>query len=125
MCEKWNDELRKILLAPIIVDRELNKSEKGLVFKWSDDSKKTIISGQKYKRDPDADMSDIAVAFYESLYEINMLKEDGHLVDDDFAGDTINTPKIVGRSCVNDKPEELNKLIKCPQCQGLNKKERA
>lgn len=99
MCEKWKDELRKILLAPIEVDKKYKNEENGFLFQWSDDSKTTIISGQKYISEnsknvsEDADMSNIAVAFYESLYGITMLKEDGHLVDDDFAGDTINTPK--------------------------------
>ena len=111
------EELIKILKAPIIVD----KDEDG--FRWSDDSKTTIISGQKYISEksknvsPDADMSNIAVAFYESLYKKTILnKEDGHLIDENFAGDTMNTPKFVGRSCVNDKPEELNKLIDKYHC---------
>lgn len=113
MCEKWNDELRKILLAPIIVDRELNKSEKGLVFKWSDDSKTTIISGQKYKRAPDADMSDIAVAFYESLYEITMLNVKNNFENDEFAGDTMNTYKIVARFASSEKKDEWKSKYHC------------
>lgn len=108
------DELRKILSAPIIVD----KDEDG--FRWRDDSKTTIISGQKYISkesntvSPDADMSNIAVAFYESLYEISMLdNEKNDFKNKAFAGDTMNTYKIVERYASNKKKEEWKSKYHC------------
>lgn len=84
------EELRKILRAPIIVDGSI----KG--FRW-DSNKKIILSNQTYISENskdisvDADMSNIAVAFYKLLYGIDMLSEDGRLIDENFAGDTMNT----------------------------------
>ncbi len=112
-------KLRKILLAPIEVDTNFKNEENGFLFQWSDDSKTTIISGQKYISEnsknvsEDADMSNIAVAFYESLYGITMLNVKSDFENDEFAGDTMNTYKIVERYASSKKKDEWKFKYHC------------
>ena len=110
--DNQKDVLKALLLAPILVENgykykaSLKEHENDLIYKndnWfcytnnsseqSDNGKKIyIVSKQKYCGTKDADMSDIAVAFYESLYEISMLDNDKNdFRNPAFAGDTMNS----------------------------------
>lgn len=112
LSKEEKDELKHILLAPIIV----NKETEG--FMWSDDSKETIISGQKYEGDKDADMSDISICFYESLYDLRsannkegkILNGSG-LFDKDFAGDTMNSLAAYTDDKNNIRDEVRNNIL--------------
>lgn len=83
-------DLRTILLAPIEVDRNISgyKYEKGKIY-----------SGIEYKPDnPDADMSSVAVDFYELIYADlletiggRILGNGGKPVNTNFMGDTMNS----------------------------------
>jgi len=113
------NELENWLLMPIEVNKLSGIHTKENDFTpielefFSDVSRQTKkwISGQKYFREADPDMSDLAIAFYEVIYrellekrenspgkligDSRVLKESGELVDlrpgTPFAGDTMNS----------------------------------
>lgn len=94
------DRVKEILLMPIIA----SKSIKGIsMITECNSNRRMILSGQMYKGAPDEDMSDIAVLFYECIYNLEdkLLKENNGEYDlycDQFAGDTMNSyNQIVGR----------------------------
>ncbi len=95
---KWTDqqkEIFKILLTPI----EATRAKNG---KRIERTGNEIISPQHYRsKFLDPDMSDLAVKFYKILYTNSLqsflpengeiLDNEGHFVDMDFAGDTMNS----------------------------------
>lgn len=89
MNKEEKDMVKKVLLLPIICKKKIKKISR---------DRNIIYTGQKYYGNADEDMSDVAVKFYEIVYE-NILKEQGgSLLDDkgyilnrNFAGDTINS----------------------------------
>lgn len=91
------EQIRAILLMPIECTTQKSKN----IFVYQN----RIFSSQLYVGDYDPDMSDFAVGFYEILYknilvdnsnsEIKILDSRGHLTDDDFAGDTMNSFNII------------------------------
>jgi hypothetical protein len=100
------EKVKEILLMPIVS----SKSVTGItIAQRKDDGSKFILSGQKYTGVVDEDMSDIAIAFYEVVYDgIKILDNKGILVDPQFAGDTMNSyNQIVNREgCSEEKKEE-------------------
>lgn len=124
MCDKYDDKQKKrlkiILLAPIEYDKtHIN----GFSF---DSSRGIILSNQTYIPENsdrvkfDADMSDIAVCFYESLYNLESEKNkkgkilDGtRLFDNEFAGDTMNNHKFVARYASDEKAYEWASKYHC------------
>lgn len=81
------EKIKQMLLTPITCI----KTCKGV-----DLSEGVIHTGQQYRGMADADMSDFAIGFYEIIYkdllpEGRVLKEDGSLMDAQFAGDTMNS----------------------------------
>lgn len=81
------EQVEKILLMPI----ECTTQSSIAIFTHND----RIFSSQKYKGSLDPDMSDIAVGFYNIVYE-DILSKDGLLKKDDycndnFLGDTMNS----------------------------------
>lgn len=81
------EQVKKILLMPI----ECTTQSSIAIFTHND----KIFSSQKYKGILDPDMSDIAVGFYNIVYE-DILSKDGLLKKDDycndnFLGDTMNS----------------------------------
>ena len=84
-CEK-KEQIREILLMPICCDRKHDRILRV-------DNK--IQTGQKYYSNPDEDMSDFAIGFYDIVYKdiLNsnpILKDNGYLLNKEFAGDTMN-----------------------------------
>ncbi len=76
------DDVKRILLTSIEVKKDLDNIS---LYRC-----KKILSGQKYVRDPDPDMSDFAIQFYEIIYDdLIILDADGYLNKNDFAGDTM------------------------------------
>lgn len=77
----------KILLTPIYCNKEYSNIE------YKEDK---ILTGQKYIRSADEDMSNFTIGFYKILYkdilqQNPILKENGNLFNNEFAGDTINS----------------------------------
>lgn len=59
-----------------------------------------INTGQKYYSSADEDMSDFAIGFYNILYKESLnsnpiLKNDGYLLNKEFAGDTMNSVNTI------------------------------
>ena len=67
MGEKAESELiKKILLMPIVS----SKSVEGITIATrKDDGSQFILSSQRYNNETDEDMSDIAISYYETIYE--------------------------------------------------------
>ena len=85
MGEKIIKQVRDTLLKPIVCIKPIKKP-----FIHND----IIYTGQTYYSTPDEDMSDFAVGFYNIVYgEIlkNGMLNDGHLLNKNFAGDTMNS----------------------------------
>lgn len=87
MEHKKRKQVYEVLLKPIVC----NKKNKKI---YLEDN--IIFSGQSYYSSPDADMSNIAVGFYEIIYKdllngSNLLNHDNRLLSTDFAGDTMNS----------------------------------
>lgn len=71
-----------------------------------------ILTGQKYIRFADEDMSNFTIGFYEILYrdilkEKSILNEKGEILNNDFAGDTMNS----FNSIANITPEAGNTTL--------------
>lgn len=84
---KKQKQVYKILLTPISCNNKYSNIER------KDDK---ILTGQKYIHSADEDMSDFTIGFYEILYrdilKLNpILKENGELFNNEFAGDTMNS----------------------------------
>lgn len=85
------EKVCEILKTPIVCE------DKKAGIKY-DPNTKVIYTGQKYEKDPDEDMSDFAIGFYEIIYR-DIVKElpdekilsNGKLVNYCFAGDTMNS----------------------------------
>lgn len=83
-----------LLLPPNIFD--------GIRLFTDSEGNKIILSGQKYGSIADEDMSDFAIGFYEIVYQglipdKKLLKEDGGLLNMQFAGDTMNAKVYCGK----------------------------
>lgn len=82
---EWDKQkiVKEFLLLPIKVKR---KSEILI-------GDNNILTGQKYLRHKDPDMSNIAVEFYKIIYDFNdkedIINSKGRLIDKEFAGDTM------------------------------------
>lgn len=115
MGEKAESELiKKILLMPIVS----SKSVEGITIATrKDDGSQFILSSQRYNNETDEDMSDIAISYYETIYEKSkpILNSDGKLANEQFAGDTMNSYRqIVSRNgCSEDKKKEWFDLYHC------------
>lgn len=84
---KKEDQIREILLMPINCDKKHDRILRV-------DNK--IYTGQKYYSNPDEDMSDFAIGFYDIVYKdiLNsnpILKDNCYLFNKEFAGDTMNS----------------------------------
>lgn len=84
---KKEDQIRKILLMPIYCDKK-----KDTILRVNN----KIKTGQKYYSGIDIDMSDFAIGFYNILYKDILssnpiLIDNGHLMNNEFAGDTMNS----------------------------------
>lgn len=94
-------KVKKFLLTPIQVDKHVEK------IIWDGNS---IITSQRFKNNPDPDMSDVAVQYYNIMYDgLNILDKEGSLENDQFAGDTMcsfNTTAnlVAGKSKHQRKP---------------------
>jgi hypothetical protein len=110
------EQVKKILLTPIICDKKCNKTvlKEGIIY-----------TGQTYYSTADEDMSDFAVGFYNILYsncfaEDSLLSPKGKLNNCCFAGDTMNSfnsiAKLVDgktakqRGLIYNLPDDLNFL---------------
>lgn len=87
MDELEKKQVYKILLMPISCKKEYSNIE------CKEDK---ILTGQKYIQSADEDMSDFTIGFYEILYRdilklSPILKENGGLLNNEFAGDTMNS----------------------------------
>lgn len=83
--------------------------------KRKDTGKLFILSGQNYEGSTDEDMSDIAISFYKTIYQVDILKQDGSLKDNQYAGDTMNSYKqITSRKlCPDEKKEKWFNAYHC------------
>lgn len=84
---KKKEQIHEILLTPIYCDKKHEGVSRV-------DNK--IISGQNYYSTADEDMSDFAIGFYNIVYKDLLssnpiLKDDGYLLNKEFAGDTMNS----------------------------------
>lgn len=86
--QKKKEDVYKILKTQIVC-----KNRKGGI--EYDPNSKVIYTGQKYYSKLDEDMSDFSIEFYKIIYKDilyeQMLKKDGTLENQCFAGDTINS----------------------------------
>ncbi|MBF0747083.1 hypothetical protein IR073_05440 [Gemella sp. 19428wG2_WT2a] len=93
--------VKNILLTPI----ECKKGYKSIILENN-----IIKTSQKYYSTADEDMSDIAIGFYEILY--NELLNNAYILagdrikDENFAGDTINTFNTIANIILKDKSKE-------------------
>lgn len=138
--EEKKKALRNLLLAPIFVKRgyyyktalDEHKANKDAIYdneNWfcyannnstlsSIGINYCIVSKQKYYSTKDADMSDISIHFYQSLYDLNSnenndegkILNDSRLSSKEFAGDTMNTPNDLVNRCNDEEEETLSKL---------------
>lgn len=81
------EQVKKILLTPIICDKKRNK----VVIEEA-----IIYTGQAYYSTADEDMSNFTIGFYEILYrdvlnQNHILNANGELLNNEFAGDTMNS----------------------------------
>lgn len=110
LTDKQKEEVREILLMPIIIDQDLQKQigvrffRKGTVLFSMQDY---TAPGSK-KRTLDPDMSDIAVAFYEIIYRNTIMFSKENLGESfpGYAGDTMNSFNSVAK---NASPEMKQK----------------
>ena len=99
-----NEEQKKvfeILVCQIIASKDVNE-----ISLFQNDSKRIILSGQKYGDVPDEDMSDFSVGFYKKLYNIEM--------DKSFMGDTMNSFNAISRYASEEKKKEWKTFYHCP-----------
>lgn len=92
------NRVKEILLCPIIASKHFD----GIRLFTDSEGNKIILSGQKYSSIADEDMSDFAIGFYEIVYQglipdKKLLKEDGGLLNMQFAGDTMNAKVYCGK----------------------------
>lgn len=92
------NKVKEILLCPIIASKHFD----GIRLFTDFEGNKIILSGQKYGSIADEDMSDFAIGFYETVYQglipdKKLLKEDGGLLNMQFAGDTMNAKVYCGK----------------------------
>lgn len=90
-----------VLVTPIICDKKLK--ENSFIRKNG-----VIFSSQKYCRDADPDMSDLAINFYQILYkdkliDFNLIDENGYLTNKEFAGDTMNSYNTIANGIASTK----------------------
>lgn len=101
------DEIKKFLLMPIECTTEENR-----IFIYKD----KIFSSQKY-RGLDPDMSDIAIKFYEIIYEDQLkgrsLLDNNLLADKQFCGDTMNSLYSISCKKYNIDKAEWEKCYHC------------
>ena len=98
-----NEEQKKvfeILVCQIIASKDVNE-----ISLFQNDSKRIILSGQKYGDVPDEDMSDFSVGFYKKLYNIEM--------DKSFMGDTMNSFNAISRYASEEKKKEWKTFYHC------------
>lgn len=84
---KRKEQIREILLMPIYCDKKHDR-----ILRINN----KIMTGQKYYSNADEDMSDFAIGFYNIVYKdiLNsnpILRDDGYLLNKEFAGDTMNS----------------------------------
>ncbi|MCO7124602.1 hypothetical protein NIE88_02255 [Sporolactobacillus shoreicorticis] len=118
------DQIREVLLTTICCDKKQSKISR---------EDNIILSGQKYYSSTDADMSNFAVGFYEIVYKdiLNskpLLKHNGSLWNNEYAGDTMNsfntvaniTPRAgksrVQRTAMEEWPEYLQNYYRKYHC---------
>lgn len=90
-----------VLVTPIICDKTSN--EEKIVRKNG-----VIFSSQKYCREADPDMSDLAISFYQILYnekliDFDLLDNQGYLKNKEFAGDTMNSFTTIANGVVSNE----------------------
>lgn len=99
MTEEQKEQVKKILLMPI----ECTRHNSPNIF--IDNDKNRIVSSQTYYSSLDPDMSDIAIAFYRTIYGKEIL--DGkYFKSKEFCGDTMNTYNTVAKKMGNEKAKE-------------------
>ena len=119
--ETLSDKQKKvfeILVCPIIATTDLNSIEM-----FHGKSRSIIISGHEacekgLTSDTDPDMCDLAIGFYEILYElkekrISILKQEGSLKVWKYAGDTMNSYNTVVRFSSEQKKIEWAASYHC------------
>ena len=101
----------EILVCPIVATKNIN--EIGIYLKGD---KKIILSSQAYEGNPDEDMCDLAIGFYEILYKLKkgeILKQLGSVEEWTYAGDTMNSFKTIAKFSSVDKRNEWNEVYHC------------
>ncbi len=88
------EQVKRILKMPIISSKDIQ----GIIMAIRKDIKKEfILSGQTYKNNADADMSDFSIGFYKVIYkkllgdDWKIINDKGEIVNDDFMGDTMHS----------------------------------
>lgn len=78
--------IQKILLMPIIASTTYFGKTKRF---QSKDGEEFILSSQLYKGNSDEDMCDLAIKYYDKFYGRKIIDENGDLLSESFAGDTM------------------------------------
>lgn len=81
------EQILEILLMPIFCDKKYDGISR---------KNNAIQTGQEYYSNPDEDMSDFAIGFYEIIYKNilsykQILNDNGYLLNKEVAGDTMNS----------------------------------
>ncbi len=100
-----------VLVCPIVATKNIN--EIGMFFK---EDKRIILSSQAYEGNPDEDMCDLSIGFYEILYDLergSILKQQGSVKEWNYAGDTMNSFVTITTFSSVEKRNEWNEVYHC------------